>query len=84
MLLKMMVEYCQCVNDIPSAAPDLMSRLVDLFKVSGRIVKGRTEHDINTHHRLGKYHMTFKFWVLFCRFSIQELVSWCWVLAPFN
>ncbi|XP_062586622.1 vacuolar protein sorting-associated protein 54-like isoform X2 [Saccostrea cucullata] len=33
MLLKMMVEYCQCVNDIPSAAPDLLSRLVDLFKI---------------------------------------------------
>lgn len=33
MLMKMMVEYCQCVDNIPSAAPDLMSRLVDLFKI---------------------------------------------------
>lgn len=33
MLLKMMVEYCQCVDDIPSAAPDLLTRLVELLKV---------------------------------------------------
>ncbi|KAK3093216.1 hypothetical protein FSP39_012788 [Pinctada imbricata] len=33
MLLKMMVEYCQCVDDIPSAAPDLLTRLVDLLKI---------------------------------------------------
>ena len=28
-----MVEYCQCVDDIPTAAPDLLTRLVDLLKV---------------------------------------------------
>ncbi|CAG2224244.1 VPS54 [Mytilus edulis] len=33
LLLKMMVEYCQCVDDIPSAAPDLLTRLVDLLKI---------------------------------------------------
>ncbi|CAG5127416.1 unnamed protein product [Candidula unifasciata] len=33
MLIKMMVEYCQCVVDIPSATPDLLTRLVDLLKV---------------------------------------------------
>jgi len=33
LLMKMMVEYCQCVDDIPSAAPDLLTRLVDLLKV---------------------------------------------------
>ena len=35
MLVKMVVEYCQCVTDIPTAAPDLLTRLVDLLKVSG-------------------------------------------------
>jgi hypothetical protein len=30
--MKMMVEYCQCVDDIPSAAPDLLTRLVDLLQ----------------------------------------------------
>ena len=34
LLLKMVVEYCQCVDDIPSVAPDLLTRLVDLLKVS--------------------------------------------------
>ncbi|BFZ07694.1 hypothetical protein BsWGS_10733 [Bradybaena similaris] len=33
MLVKMMVEYCQCVVDIPSATPDLLTRLIDLLKV---------------------------------------------------
>ena len=33
MLVKMVVEYCQCVTDIPTAAPDLLTRLVDLLKV---------------------------------------------------
>lgn len=33
LLMKMMVEYCQCVDDIPSAAPDLLTRLVDLLKI---------------------------------------------------
>ena len=33
MLMKMMVEYCQCVS-ISSAAPDLLSCLVDLLNVS--------------------------------------------------
>nr|KAG5714456.1 hypothetical protein BaRGS_006902 [Batillaria attramentaria] len=28
MLVKMVVEYCQCVTDIPTAAPDLLTRLV--------------------------------------------------------
>lgn len=34
LLLKMVVEYCQCVDDIPAVAPDLLTRLVDLLKVS--------------------------------------------------
>ncbi|XP_076464051.1 vacuolar protein sorting-associated protein 54-like isoform X2 [Babylonia areolata] len=33
MLVKMVMEYCQCVTDIPTAAPDLLSRLVDLLKM---------------------------------------------------
>jgi len=33
MLVKMLVEYCQCVVDIPSAAPDLLTRLIDLLKM---------------------------------------------------
>ena len=33
MLLKMVVEYCQCVDDIPSAAPELLNRLIELMKV---------------------------------------------------
>lgn len=33
MLLKMIVEYCQCVDDIPSVASDFLSRLIDLLKI---------------------------------------------------
>ncbi|XP_033735707.1 vacuolar protein sorting-associated protein 54-like [Pecten maximus] len=33
MLFKMMVEYCQCVDDIPTAAPDLLTRLIELIKI---------------------------------------------------
>ncbi|KAL8589719.1 hypothetical protein ACOMHN_027227 [Nucella lapillus] len=33
MLVKMVVEYCQCVTDIPTTAPDLLFRLVDLLKM---------------------------------------------------
>ncbi len=34
MLLKMVVEYCNCVEDLPAAAPDILSRLVELLKVT--------------------------------------------------
>ena len=33
MLLKMVVEYCHCVEDIPTATPDILTRLVELLKV---------------------------------------------------
>jgi hypothetical protein len=33
LLLKMVVEYCQCVDDIPSASPDILTRLIELLKV---------------------------------------------------
>lgn len=32
MLLKMMVEYCECVDNIPAAAQDILGRLIDLLK----------------------------------------------------
>ncbi|XP_064600313.1 vacuolar protein sorting-associated protein 54-like [Liolophura sinensis] len=32
LLLKMVVEYCQLVDDIPSACPDILTRLIDLLK----------------------------------------------------
>ena len=37
MLIKMMMEYCQCVVDIPTATPDLLTRLIDLLKVKKHI-----------------------------------------------
>lgn len=49
MLMKMMVEYCQCVDNIPSAAPDLMSRLVDLFKV-GHLLTNQREVKMRSGH----------------------------------
>ncbi len=33
MLLKMVVDYCSCVDDIPTATPDILSRLIELLKV---------------------------------------------------
>ncbi|XP_052275668.1 vacuolar protein sorting-associated protein 54-like isoform X1 [Dreissena polymorpha] len=33
MLLKMVVEYCQCAEDIPSVTPDLLSRLIELLNM---------------------------------------------------
>lgn len=33
MLVKMVVEYCQFVDDIPTATPDILSRLIELLKV---------------------------------------------------
>ena len=41
----MVVEYCQCVDDIPSVAPDLLTRLVDLLKVS------EIKFSMNSHHQ---------------------------------
>ncbi|ESO85430.1 hypothetical protein LOTGIDRAFT_229439 [Lottia gigantea] len=32
MLVKMIVEYCQCLDDIPNTAPDLLTRLIELIK----------------------------------------------------
>ncbi|XP_063058830.1 vacuolar protein sorting-associated protein 54 [Engraulis encrasicolus] len=32
LLIRMLLEYCQCVNDIPSIATDMLTRLSDLFK----------------------------------------------------
>ena len=29
----MVVEYCQCVDDIPAAAPDILTRLIELLKM---------------------------------------------------
>ncbi|XP_013401710.1 vacuolar protein sorting-associated protein 54-like isoform X1 [Lingula anatina] len=31
-LLKIIVEYCQCVEDIPTITPDMLTRLVDILK----------------------------------------------------
>lgn len=33
MLLKMVVEYCQFIDDIPSATPEILNRLVDMLKM---------------------------------------------------
>jgi len=33
MLLKMVVEYCQLASDIPSAAPEILNRVIELLKV---------------------------------------------------
>lgn len=33
MLLKMVIEYCQCAEELPMLAPDLTGRLVELLKV---------------------------------------------------
>lgn len=45
LLIRMFLEYCQCVNDIPSVATDMLTRLSDLLKVS-RAASGkfRTAH----------------------------------------
>ncbi|XP_078674296.1 vacuolar protein sorting-associated protein 54-like isoform X2 [Branchiostoma floridae x Branchiostoma belcheri] len=32
LLLKMVLEYCQCADDLPSATPDILTRLVELLK----------------------------------------------------
>uniref|UniRef100_A0A3Q0RWH7 Vacuolar protein sorting-associated protein 54 n=1 Tax=Amphilophus citrinellus TaxID=61819 RepID=A0A3Q0RWH7_AMPCI len=32
LLIRIFLEYCQCVNDIPSIATDMLTRLSDLFK----------------------------------------------------
>lgn len=33
LLLKMIMEYCQCVHDMPSVSTDLLLRLVEIFKM---------------------------------------------------
>lgn len=33
MLFKMIIEYCQCAEELPMLAPDLANRLVELLKV---------------------------------------------------
>jgi len=34
MLLKIVIEYCQIITDIPSVAPEVLNRLVELLKVT--------------------------------------------------
>ena len=34
MLWKMIVEYCQCLEDIPSSGSDILIKLVELLQVS--------------------------------------------------
>ncbi|CAH1791272.1 unnamed protein product [Owenia fusiformis] len=33
MLLKMVIEYCQCIDDIPTIAPDMLTRVIELLKI---------------------------------------------------
>lgn len=33
LLIRIFLEYCQCVNDIPSISTDMLTRLADLLKV---------------------------------------------------
>lgn len=37
LLIRIFLEYCQCVNDIPSIATDMLTRLSDLLKVGNRL-----------------------------------------------
>ncbi|XP_002736560.1 vacuolar protein sorting-associated protein 54-like [Saccoglossus kowalevskii] len=32
LLLKMIIEYCQCLDDMPSAIPDILTRLVEILQ----------------------------------------------------
>lgn len=32
-LLKMVLEYCTCLEDLPKSAPDILTKLTDLLKV---------------------------------------------------
>lgn len=34
LLIRIFLEYCQCVNDIPSISTDMLTRLSDLLKVT--------------------------------------------------
>lgn len=38
LLIRIFLEYCQCVNDIPSIATDMLTRLSDLLKVRGGVL----------------------------------------------
>lgn len=46
-LIRIFLEYCQCVNDIPSIATDMLTRLSDLLKVRSSISAHGTlfQHD---------------------------------------
>lgn len=37
LLIRIFLEYCQCVSDIPSIATDMLTRLSDLLKVSAAV-----------------------------------------------
>ncbi|XP_070569635.1 vacuolar protein sorting-associated protein 54-like isoform X2 [Ptychodera flava] len=32
LLLKMIIEYCQCLDDMPSAVPDILTRLIEILQ----------------------------------------------------
>ena len=34
MLLKMLLEYCTCLEDLPKSAPDILNKLIEIIKVS--------------------------------------------------
>ena len=45
LLVKVMMEYCQCASDLPTLAYDVMGKLVDVMKVRKCIC---TIHIMNT------------------------------------
>lgn len=68
LLIRIFLEYCQCVNDIPSIATDMLTRLSDLLKV------GATSVAMNISFR----DVPVKLLLCFCSTSIPGAASWSW------
>lgn len=68
LLIRIFLEYCQCVNDIPSIATDMLTRLSDLLKVSAASAGiGFCCGDL-----------ILKLLLSFCSTSIPGAASWSW------
>lgn len=68
LLIRIILEYCQCVNDIPSIATDMLTRLSDLLKVRATSVA------IN----ISFSDVPVKLLPCSCSTSIPGAASWFW------
>ena len=47
LLIKMVMEYCQCTDDLPMLVTEVLGKLVDMMKVGGLCSNSKGSHSTN-------------------------------------